>query len=67
MIYMLTATEIVFIKDIIEQLATISEPSEYVKGEVTLALELLNKIEPVDTEKVLELFEDPEELTPEEV
>lgn len=59
---MLTATEIVFIKELIEQLSSLSEPSDYTLKEVEVAMELLNRLEPIDTEKFLKFSE--EELAP---
>lgn len=63
MFYMLTATEVVFIKDLIIDLSDgieeqVSEPVASIwKKEVDTALELLNKIEPIDTESVLDLLD----------
>lgn len=63
---MLTATEVVFLKDLIEHLGALSEASEHTSNEVDLALEMLNRIEPVDTERAIGLFDDPEELSTQE-
>lgn len=53
---MLTSLEITFIRDIIKDLTALVEPSEYTKEEVDQALELLNKLQPIDCEKGLEVF-----------
>ena len=55
---MLTHTEIVLIKEVIEQLAALANPSEFSEGEVREALTLLNKIEPVSESKQDALLED---------
>jgi len=57
-LYMLTHTEIVLIKEVIEQLAALANPSEFSEGEVREALTLLNKIEPVSESKQDALLED---------
>jgi hypothetical protein len=59
---MLTATELSFVKELIEQLAELADPSEYTQNEVSLALELLNRIEPLETNAVLDLLDSIEEL-----
>lgn len=65
MFYMLTATEVVFIKDLIEDLCDAAGNSYgdcYItRKDVNTALELLNKIEPIETEAVLELLDSIEE------
>ena len=62
MLYMLTATEIVFIKDLIEELNEYYDDltGKRLKG-VDTALELLNRIEPIETEAVLNLLDSIEE------
>lgn len=59
---MLTATEIVFIKDLIEELNEYYDDltGKRLKG-VDTALELLNRIEPIETEAVLNLLDSIEE------
>lgn len=47
---MLTATEVDFIKDVIEQLSSIADPSEYTDREVEEAIEILDKLKPYSTE-----------------
>ena len=54
---MLTASEIVFLKDLVQQLAGLADPSEYTENEVDLAMELLNRLEPIETEQFLEAME----------
>lgn len=53
MIYMLTATEVNFIKEVLEQLSLVADPSEYTEREVEEALEILNSIKPIKTEDYL--------------
>ncbi len=57
MLYMLTGTEVLFLKDLVEQLSGLSDPSEYTAEEVEMALELLNKLQPVETEKYLNFID----------
>lgn len=54
---MLTATEIVFLKDIIEQLAVLADPSDYTQSEIDQALELIDTLEPIETEDYLKAME----------
>lgn len=51
---MLTASEVLFLKDLIEQLASLSDASEYTENEVDEALELLEKVTPIKTEDYLQ-------------
>ena len=51
--YMLTATEVLHIKNVIQDLLAIADPSEYTEQDVHHAIELLDKIKPLDTEEVL--------------
>lgn len=53
---MLTSVEIIFIKELIEQLSEISDISEYTEGEVQEALELLDALLPIETETALDYF-----------
>jgi hypothetical protein len=51
--YMLTATEVQHIKNTFQDLLAIADPSEYTEQDVHHAIELLDKIRPLDTEEVL--------------
>ncbi len=53
---MLTALEIQHIKDVITDLTALADPSDYTRSEIEQALELLNKLEPIDCELGLEVF-----------
>lgn len=68
MFYMLTSTEIIFIKDLINNLYDIvSDQGGYdsikreIGKDIDLGLELLNRLEPIDTESVLDLLDPLEE------
>lgn len=52
---MLTATEIGFIRNIIQELTALADPSEYRREEVKEVLAMLKKIPPLETEVVLEI------------
>lgn len=54
---MLTATEVVFIKELLVQLASEADVSEYTQGEVDQALELISSLEPTSTEDFLKVVE----------
>lgn len=58
---MLTASEILFIKDLVQHLADVSDLSDYTSKEIDLALELLNRLEPVDTDKFIDFMDQYEE------
>ena len=55
---MLTALEVQHIKDVISDLSAIADPSEFTLGEAEEALELLSKLEPIDCELGLQVFEE---------
>lgn len=59
---MLTESEVIFIKDLLEQLSSAADPSEYTQEEVNLALELLNKLQPISTDRYFDLLDDPDRL-----
>ena len=48
MIYMLTFTEVNFLKELLEQLASVADISDYTEQEVEEALEILNKVKPIN-------------------
>lgn len=54
---MLTATEVVFLKDLIQQLSALAEVSEYTQNEIDEALELIDSLKPLKTEDFLEVME----------
>ena len=51
--YMLTATEVQHIKNVIQDLMALADASEYTEQDAHQAIEILNKIKPLDTEEVL--------------
>ena len=53
MIYLVTATEINFIKELLEQLSGVADTAEYTEREVEEALEILNSLKPIKTEDYL--------------
>lgn len=55
-VFMITAGEIQFIQDLLEELRTLADPSEYYDGEVEDAVELLQKLKEYDTQKVVDYF-----------
>ncbi len=57
MLYMLTGTEVLFLKDLVEQLSGLADTSDYTREEVEMAIELLNKLQPVETEQYLDFIE----------
>lgn len=57
MVYMLTATEVLFLKELIEHLSALSDPSEYTWNEVETAMELLNRLESVETDSFLDYIQ----------
>lgn len=59
MFYMISSTEIAFIRDMFEQLADLSweELSDFSKQEVLQALSLLNKLSPVETDLAMKYFD----------
>lgn len=54
---MLTASEIVFLKDLVQQLSDLADTSDYTDREIDLAMELLNRLEPIDTDKFVDFLE----------
>ncbi len=55
--YMLTATEVQHIKDVLTELMGCAEPGSYNDEEVHQAINLLSKLEALDTEQVLTTLE----------
>lgn len=51
--YMLTATEVQHIKNVIQDLMALADASEYTEKEAHDAIEILDKIKPLDTEEVI--------------
>lgn len=54
---MITQGEINFVKELIVELATMADPSEYYEGEVEEAVELLDKLASYDLEHVMKVVE----------
>ena len=54
---MLTATEVIFIKELLENLAVLADASAYTRNEVDTALELLNRLESIETEDFLDYMQ----------
>ena len=50
---MLTATEVQHIKNVIQDLLALADASEYTGKEAHDAIEILDKIKPLDTEEVI--------------
>ena len=63
---MLTAGEVLHIKTVIQDLLAIADPSEYTEQDVHHAIDLLDKIRPLDTEEVLQGLSDLEDFIEEE-
>lgn len=61
MIYMFTATEVIFLKQLIEDLSSTADESSYTSHEIDQAMELLNNVTPIDTERALSMFDDIDE------
>ncbi len=59
---MITTGEIGFIRELINELCTLSDPSEYYEGEVNEALNLLNKLEEYNTQQVMYMIKQIQEL-----
>lgn len=57
MLYMLTATEVIFIKELLEHLAALADPCDYTVNEVDTALELLNRLESIETDSFLDYIQ----------
>lgn len=55
MFNLITTLEVNQIKDTLEELSALANPSEYSKNEVEELLELLSSLQPLDTEIVLQL------------
>lgn len=58
---MLTANEVQFLKNVFQDLLAIADPSEYTEQDAHHAIELLDKIKPLDTEEVLQGLNELEE------
>ena len=43
--YMITTGEIQFVTDVLQDLVSLADPSEYLEGEVTQAFEILNSLD----------------------
>lgn len=59
---MITSGEIGFIRELINELCTLSDPSEYYEGEVRDALDLLNKLEEYNTQQVMYMIKQMNEM-----
>ncbi len=55
MFNLITTLEVNQIKDTLEELSSLANPSEYSKNEVEELIELLSSLQPLDTEIVLQL------------
>ena len=55
--YMLTATEVQHLKEVITELMAVANPGEYNEEEAHQAIELLSKLNAMDTEEVLTISE----------
>ncbi len=55
MFNLITTLEVNQIKDTLEELSALANPSEYSKNEVEELIELLSSLQPLDTEIVLKL------------
>ena len=61
MFNLITTLEVNQIKDTLEELSALANPSEYSKNEVEELIELLSSLQPLDTEIVLQLNKDGED------
>lgn len=52
---MITAGEVYFIREVLTEVASIADPSEYYEGEVAEAINLLNKLMSYNTEQILQI------------
>ena len=59
---MITSGEIGFIREVIHELCTLSDPSEYYEGEVNEVINLLNKLEEYNTQQVMYIIKQLEEF-----
>lgn len=57
MFNLITTLEVNQIKDTLEELSALANPSEYSKNEVDELIELLSSLQPLDTDVVLALNE----------
>ncbi len=57
MFNLITTLEVNQIKDTLEELSALANPSEYSKNEVEELIELLSSLQPLDTDVVLALNE----------
>lgn len=64
---MLTAMEIQHIKNVLTDLSALADPSEYTQQEVWEAIDLLDKIKPIDCMVGLDIFERQIELEDDEL
>jgi len=55
MFNLITTLEVNQIKDTLEELSALADPSEYSKEEVDELIELIGSLQPLDTEIVLQL------------
>lgn len=60
---MITQGEVAFIRELLLELCTLCDPSEYTEGEVQDAIELLNKLESYDTQKIMKIYQQSMEIT----
>jgi hypothetical protein len=54
---MITSGEVSFVKELIYELASIADPSEYIEGEVKDAYTILDKLQQYDTEKLMFIYQ----------
>lgn len=55
-IFMITAGEVQFVKEIIYELTSLADPSEFFEEEVQQAYDILDKLTSYDTELLLSLY-----------
>jgi len=54
-IHMITAYEVLFVKEVLLEMAALADPSEYYEGEVAEAINLLDKLAQYNTEQIVQI------------
>lgn len=52
---MITAYEVLFVKEVLLEMAALADPSEYYEGEVAEAINLLDKLAQYNTEQIVQI------------
>lgn len=59
---MITSGELGFVKDVFEDLRAISDPSDYLEGEVQEAINLLDQLSQYDLNQIVSIYQQLQEL-----